>query len=140
MRMSCTIIPHGYLGLGHRSRLRQRRSQPSGGHNPLRRNVQDWQRSAKQIRRTHMIRARSKDGTAWFSGTTHYLFHTVRAETITARTQGCWMGLRYPVEVGLVDDSRRMLQQTHPLLTEMRPLVFEVRLSMQQWWTLIEGQ
>lgn len=52
------------------------------------------------------------------------------------------IGLRYPVEVGLVSDGRRTLQQLLPLLTrnEDRKFLKQAQAGMQQWWTLMEGQ
>jgi pyruvate dehydrogenase (quinone) len=52
------------------------------------------------------------------------------------------IGLRYPVEVGLVSDGRRTLQQLLPLLlrNEDRKFLEQAQAGMQQWWTLMEGQ
>ena len=52
------------------------------------------------------------------------------------------IGLRYPVEVGLVSDGRRTLQQLLPLLSrnEDRKFLEQAQAGMQQWWTLMEGQ
>ena len=52
------------------------------------------------------------------------------------------IGLRYPVEVGLVSDGRRTLQQLLPLLprNEDRKFLKQAQAGMQKWWTLIEGQ
>ena len=50
------------------------------------------------------------------------------------------LGLRYPVEVGLVGDSRRTLQALLPLLSrnEDRRFLEKAQSSMQEWWRLIE--
>jgi pyruvate dehydrogenase (quinone) len=52
------------------------------------------------------------------------------------------IGLRYPVEVGLVSDGRRTLQQLLPLLprNEDRKFLEQAQAGMQKWWTLMEGQ
>jgi pyruvate dehydrogenase (quinone) len=52
------------------------------------------------------------------------------------------IGLRYPVEVGLVSDGRRTLQQLLPLLprNEDRKFLKQAQAGMQKWWTLMEGQ
>jgi pyruvate dehydrogenase (quinone) len=50
------------------------------------------------------------------------------------------VGLRYPVEVGLVGDSRRTLQVLLPLLqrNEDRRFLEKAQSSMHDWWQLIE--
>ena len=50
------------------------------------------------------------------------------------------IGLRYPVEVGLVGDSRRTLQALLPLLQrkEDRGFLEQAQAGMQAWWTLME--
>ena len=50
------------------------------------------------------------------------------------------IGLRYPVEVGLVGDSRRTLQVLLPLLhrTDDRSFLERAQSSMQEWWGLVE--
>lgn len=52
------------------------------------------------------------------------------------------IGLRYPVEVGLVSDGRRTLQQLLPFLirNENRKFLEQAQVGMQQWWALMEGQ
>jgi pyruvate dehydrogenase (quinone) len=52
------------------------------------------------------------------------------------------IGLRYPVEVGLVGDSRRSLNALLPLLkgNEDDKFLKQVRAGMQEWWKLIEKQ
>jgi pyruvate dehydrogenase (quinone) len=52
------------------------------------------------------------------------------------------IGLRYPVEVGLVGDSRRSLNALLPLLkgNEDGKFFKQVRAGMQEWWKLIEEQ
>jgi pyruvate dehydrogenase (quinone)/pyruvate oxidase len=50
------------------------------------------------------------------------------------------IGLRYPVEVGLVGDSRRTLQALLPLLkqNENRAFLEKAQKNMEEWWTLME--
>jgi pyruvate dehydrogenase (quinone) len=50
------------------------------------------------------------------------------------------IGLRYPVEVGLVADSKRALQALLPLLrrTENRSFLEQAQSSMRAWWGLVE--
>jgi pyruvate dehydrogenase (quinone) len=50
------------------------------------------------------------------------------------------IGLRYPVEVGLVGDSRRTLQALLPLLrrNENRGFLEKAQSSMREWWHLME--
>jgi pyruvate dehydrogenase (quinone)/pyruvate oxidase len=50
------------------------------------------------------------------------------------------VGLRYPVEVGLVGDSRRTLQALIPMLQhhEDRGFLEKSQRGMAEWWTLIE--
>ncbi|MCU1274670.1 MAG: pyruvate oxidase, partial [Bryobacterales bacterium] len=50
------------------------------------------------------------------------------------------VGLRYPVEVGLVGDSKRTMEELLPLLQrhEDRDFLKEAQEGMQKWWTLIE--
>jgi pyruvate dehydrogenase (quinone)/pyruvate oxidase len=50
------------------------------------------------------------------------------------------IGLRYPVEVGLVGDSRRTLQALLPLLhrADDRSFLERAQSSMQEWWTVVE--
>jgi pyruvate dehydrogenase (quinone)/pyruvate oxidase len=52
------------------------------------------------------------------------------------------IGLRYPVEVGLVGDSRRTLQTLLPLLkrNEYRKFLMDAQKNMQGWWELMEEQ
>jgi len=52
------------------------------------------------------------------------------------------IGLRYPVEVGLVSDGRRTLQELLPFLirNENRKFMEQAQVGMQQWWALMEGQ
>ncbi len=52
------------------------------------------------------------------------------------------IGLRYPVEVGLVSDGRRTLRQLLPFLirNENRAFLEQAQVGMQQWWALMEGQ
>jgi pyruvate dehydrogenase (quinone)/pyruvate oxidase len=51
------------------------------------------------------------------------------------------IGLRYPVEVGLVGDARRTLQRLIPLLRRNRHRRFLERAQsgMRQWWALMEA-
>ena len=50
------------------------------------------------------------------------------------------IGLRYPVDVGLVGDSRRTLQMLIPLLTrhDDRSFLEQAQRGMTDWWKLIE--
>jgi pyruvate dehydrogenase (quinone)/pyruvate oxidase len=50
------------------------------------------------------------------------------------------IGLRYPVEVGLVGDSRRTLQALLPLLkrNENRAFLEKAQKNMEEWWALME--
>jgi pyruvate dehydrogenase (quinone) len=50
------------------------------------------------------------------------------------------IGLRYPVEVGLVGDSRRALQVILPLLERKQDRSFleQAQKSMKDWWALME--
>jgi pyruvate dehydrogenase (quinone) len=50
------------------------------------------------------------------------------------------IGLRYPVEVGLVGDSRHTLQVLLPLLkrNEYRKFLEDAQKGMQDWWQLME--
>jgi pyruvate dehydrogenase (quinone) len=52
------------------------------------------------------------------------------------------VGLRYPVEVGLVGDSRATLQDLIPLLTknENRQFLEEAQSGMRDWWQMMEVQ
>src|SRR3989454_9743117 len=50
------------------------------------------------------------------------------------------IGLRYPVEVGLVGDSRPTLQRLLPLLrrNKYRKFLNKAQAGMQEWWALME--
>jgi pyruvate dehydrogenase (quinone)/pyruvate oxidase len=50
------------------------------------------------------------------------------------------IGLRYPVEVGLVGDTRRSLQELLPLLRRKQDRSFleKARQGMDEWWKLME--
>lgn len=50
------------------------------------------------------------------------------------------IGLRYPIEVGLVGDSRRTLQALLPLLKQHddRRFLEQAQSSMKEWWQLME--
>jgi pyruvate dehydrogenase (quinone)/pyruvate oxidase len=52
------------------------------------------------------------------------------------------IGLRFPVEVGLVGDSRRTLQALIPLLkrNEERSFLKKAQAGMKDWWALMEKQ
>jgi pyruvate dehydrogenase (quinone) len=65
-----------------------------------------------------------------------------QARAVQVDIDAARIGLRYPVEVGLVSDSRRTLQQLLPLLTrnEDRKFLKQAQAGMQHWWTLMEGQ
>jgi pyruvate dehydrogenase (quinone) len=51
------------------------------------------------------------------------------------------IGLRYPVEVGLVGDSKRTLQRLLPLLrrNKYRKFLTRTQTAMRQWWNLMEA-
>ena len=65
-----------------------------------------------------------------------------QARAVQVDIDAARIGLRYPVEVGLVSDGRRTLQHLLPLLTrnEDRKFLEQAQAGMQQWWTLMEGQ
>lgn len=52
------------------------------------------------------------------------------------------IGLRYPVEVGLVGDSARTLEHLLPLLkrNENRAFLAEAQIGMRDWWKLMEDR
>src|SRR5207244_8823969 len=52
------------------------------------------------------------------------------------------IGLRYPVEVGLVGDSKRTLQKLLPLLDghKDRSFLEQAQEGMKKWWELMETQ
>ena len=52
------------------------------------------------------------------------------------------LGLRYPVDVGLVGDSRRTLQELRPMLQEKEDKSFlkKAQDGMQDWWKQMEEQ
>jgi pyruvate dehydrogenase (quinone)/pyruvate oxidase len=52
------------------------------------------------------------------------------------------IGLRYPVEVGLVGDSRRTLQELLPLLRRKddRSFLEKAQKGMREWWKLMEAR
>jgi pyruvate dehydrogenase (quinone) len=52
------------------------------------------------------------------------------------------IGLRYPVEVGLVGDSRRTLQALLPMLEDKEDKGFlkKAQQGMERWWKLMEDQ
>lgn len=51
------------------------------------------------------------------------------------------IGLRYPVEVGLVGDSKRALQRLLPLLrrNKYRRFLERAQAGMRQWWSVMEA-
>jgi pyruvate dehydrogenase (quinone)/pyruvate oxidase len=61
--------------------------------------------------------------------------HTVQIDLDPAR-----LGLRYPVEVGLVGDSRQALQVLLPWLEQKKDRSFleTAQKGMQEWWALME--
>lgn len=65
-----------------------------------------------------------------------------QARAVQVDIDAARIGLRYPVEVGLVSDGRRTLQHLLPLLTrnEDRKFLKQAQAGMQQWWALMEGQ
>jgi len=50
------------------------------------------------------------------------------------------IGLRYPVEVGLVGDTRVTLQRLLPMLrrNKYRKFLHKAQTGMRQWWQLME--
>lgn len=50
------------------------------------------------------------------------------------------IGLRYPVELGMVGDSRRTLQSLIPLLrrNEHRDFLYQAQAGMKDWWELMQ--
>jgi pyruvate dehydrogenase (quinone)/pyruvate oxidase len=52
------------------------------------------------------------------------------------------VGLRYPVEVGLVGDSRATLQELLPMLEDKKDKRFltEAQKGMKEWWKIMERQ
>lgn len=50
------------------------------------------------------------------------------------------IGLRYPVEVGMVGDSKRALQALLPLLrrNEHRQFLYQAQAGMKNWWELMQ--
>ena len=65
-----------------------------------------------------------------------------QARAVQVDIDAARIGLRFPVEVGLVSDGRRTLQHLLPLLTrnEDRKFLKQAQAGMQQWWALMEGQ
>lgn len=63
-----------------------------------------------------------------------------QARGVQIEIDGTRIGLRYPVEVGLVGDSRRTLQALIPILQrrEDRPFLEKAQKAMADWWTLME--
>jgi pyruvate dehydrogenase (quinone) len=63
-----------------------------------------------------------------------------QARGIQIEIDGARIGLRYPVEVGLVGDSRRTLQALIPMLQrhDDRRFLEKAQRGMAEWWTLME--
>ena len=63
-----------------------------------------------------------------------------QARGIQIELDGTRIGLRYPVEVGLVGDSKRTLQALIPLLQRHRDRSFleQAQQGMAEWWKLME--
>jgi pyruvate dehydrogenase (quinone) len=66
----------------------------------------------------------------------------VQARGVQIELDPMRVGLRYPVEVGLIGDSRRTLQELLPLLERKRERGFleKAQQRMQDWWKLMEEQ
>ncbi|HYH01250.1 MAG TPA: thiamine pyrophosphate-dependent enzyme [Terriglobales bacterium] len=63
-----------------------------------------------------------------------------QARAVQIDTDPMRIGLRYPVEVGLVGDSRRSLEALLPLLNQKpdRNFLHQAQAGMRDWWRLIE--
>lgn len=63
-----------------------------------------------------------------------------QARGVQIDLDGVRIGLRYPVEVGLVGDSQRTLQRLLPLLRyhEDRSFLETAQAGMEKWWNLME--
>ncbi len=63
-----------------------------------------------------------------------------QAKTIQLDIDPMRIGLRYPIDVGLVGDSRETLQHLIPLLKrqEKRTFLEKAQAGMQEWWQLME--
>jgi pyruvate dehydrogenase (quinone) len=63
-----------------------------------------------------------------------------QARAVQIELDAMRVGLRYPVEVGLVGDSRRTLRALVPLLgrNEDRRFLDKAQASMREWWQLME--
>ena len=63
-----------------------------------------------------------------------------QARAIQIEVDPMRIGLRYPVEVGLVGDSRRTLQRLLPLLkrNKYRKFLEKAQAGMRDWWALME--
>ncbi len=69
-----------------------------------------------------------------------YMPHPAQARAVQIDLDPTRIGIRYPVEVGLVGDSRKTLQKLLPLLKrkEDRTFLTQAQEGMQQWWKLME--
>lgn len=63
-----------------------------------------------------------------------------QARAIQIDVDGARIGLRYPVEIGLVGDSERTLRRLLPRLkhNQNRKFLKEIQASMKKWWELME--
>jgi pyruvate dehydrogenase (quinone)/pyruvate oxidase len=63
-----------------------------------------------------------------------------QARAVQIDADGVRIGLRYPVDVGLLGDSRETLRQLLPLLqrNESRGFLEKAQKGMQDWWRLME--
>ncbi|HEY0072236.1 MAG TPA: thiamine pyrophosphate-dependent enzyme [Chloroflexia bacterium] len=63
-----------------------------------------------------------------------------QARAVQVEVDPARIGLRYPVEVGLVGDSKRTLQALLPMLhrKEERSFLEEAQEGMREWWKLME--
>ena len=81
--------------------------------------------------------------TLLFAGTSfpyiEFLPKPGQARAVQIDVDAVRIGLRYPVEVGLVGDSRRTLEKLLPLLTrnENRKFLETAQAGMREWWELM---
>jgi pyruvate dehydrogenase (quinone) len=65
-----------------------------------------------------------------------------QARAIQIDTDAARMGSRYPIEIGLVGDSKHILQALIPMLkrNENRKFLQRAQSSMQDWWKLMKAR
>ncbi|MGZ3698184.1 MAG: thiamine pyrophosphate-dependent enzyme [Bdellovibrionota bacterium] len=71
-----------------------------------------------------------------------FLPKPAQARAVQIDRDGARIGLRYPVQVGLVGDSKRTLHSLLPLLryNEYRDFLTSAQRGMREWWALMEKQ